>query len=184
VKLGELVADAVRRLDQSRVPYMVTGSVASSYYGEPRATLDLDIVIDPAPDALELLVAGYLTDRWYVDRMTAFDALRDHTQFNVVGPGAAKVDYLIRRDRPFSREEFERRRQVDLLGTPAWIATVEDMIVTKLEWSIPIRSERQIRDVAAMIEVSGDSIDRRYVERWVRDLGLEDGWERATSPST
>jgi hypothetical protein len=181
VKLGELVADAVRRLDQSRVPYMVTGSVVSSYYGEPRATLDLDIVIDPAPDALESLVAGYLADRWYVDRMTAFDALRSRTQFNVVGPGAAKVDFILRRDRPFSREEFDRRRQADLLGTPAWIATVEDMIVAKLEWSVPIRSERQVRDVAAMLEVGGATVDRAYIERWVADLGLEAAWERATT---
>ena len=181
MKLGELVADAVRRLDQSRVPYMVTGSVASSYYGEPRATLDLDIVIDPAPDALESLVAGYTADRWYVDRMTAFDALRDRAQFNVVGPGAAKVDYILRRDRPFSREEFERRRQADLLGTQAWIATVEDMVVSKLEWSIPIRSERQIRDVSAMLDVAGEAIDRAYIERWVAALGLEAAWDRATS---
>jgi hypothetical protein len=181
VKLSELVADAVRRLDQARVPYMVTGSVASSYYGEPRATLDLDIVIDPAPDALELLVSGYLADRWYVDRMTAFDALRDRTQFNVVGPGAAKVDFILRRDRPFSHEEFDRRREADLLGTPAWIATVEDMIVSKLEWSIPIRSERQVRDVAAMLEIAGEAIDRAYIERWVAGLGLEAAWERATS---
>ena len=95
-----------------------------------------------------------------------------------VGPGAAKVDFLVRRDRPFSREEFGRRRQVDLLGTTAWIATVEDMVVTKLEWSIPIRSERQVRDVAAMLEVSGETIDRAYVERWVRDLGLDAAWQR------
>ena len=91
------------------------------------------------------------------------------------------MDFILRRDRPFSREEFDRRRQADLLGTPAWIATVEDMIVAKLEWSVPIRSERQVRDVAAMLEVGGATVDRAYIERWVADLGLTAAWERATT---
>jgi hypothetical protein len=110
--------------------------------------------------------------------MTAFDALRDRSQFNVVGPGAAKVDFFVRRDRPFSRAEFDRRRTVDLLGTPGSIATVEDMIVAKLEWSVPIHSERQLEDVGAMLDVAGDAVDRPYVERWVSELGLDAAWQR------
>ena len=51
--LGRVVA----RLDASGIPYMVTGSVASSHHGRPRTTHDVDIVIDPAPEALAGLVA-------------------------------------------------------------------------------------------------------------------------------
>lgn len=177
--LAELLADAVHRLERAGIPYMVTGSVASTYYGEPRATLDLDLVIDPVPEALDALIAGFASDgTYYVDHDAAFIALRERSQFNVVGPHASKIDLIFRKDRPFSRQEFERRRQADLLGTPAFIASVEDMIIAKLEWSRSSGSERQLRDVAAMLDVTGDTIDRPYIHRWVRALELDASWRR------
>src|SRR5437879_219389 len=86
---------------------MVAGSIASSFHGRPRTTLDADIVIDPAPEALDRLVHELSAAGFYVDLATARDALRTRRQFNVIDPGTAfKVDLIIRRDRPFSREEF------------------------------------------------------------------------------
>ena len=58
--LIELLADVVRRLDAAHIEYMITGSVASAFHGEPRATRDLDVVIDPRPEALAALVDGFL----------------------------------------------------------------------------------------------------------------------------
>lgn len=176
--LGELLADVINRLEVAQIPYMVTGSVASTYYGEPRATRDLDIVIDPLPETLAPFVESLEAGGYYVDRDAASGALREHSQFNAIGAGAAKVDFIVRKDRPFSREEFDRRRPADLLGTAAFVATVEDMIVAKLEWSLPFDSDRQLRDVAAMLAVSGDLIDRGYIDGWVRALGLLDAWRR------
>lgn len=176
--LSELLADVVRRLEDAHIAYMVTGSVASAFHGEPRATRDLDIVIDPGTETLAALVEGLLAAGFYVGRDAAFIALRERTQFNALGPDATKVDFILRKDRPFSREEFERRRPADLLGTPAFIASVEDMIIAKLEWSVPFDSDRQLRDVASMLAVSRDAVDRGYIDRWVRALGLEEAWRR------
>ena len=181
--LAELLADVIPRLEVAQIPYMVTGSVASTYHGEPRATRDLDVVIDPLPETLARFVEDLVADGYYVDRDAASDALRERTQFNAIGTGAMKVDFIIRKDRPFSREEFVRRRPADLLGTAAFVASVEDMIIAKLEWSLPFDSERQVRDVAAMLAVSGDTIDRAYIDGWVRALGLSDAWRRATARS-
>jgi hypothetical protein len=176
VTLTELLADAVRRLERAHIPYMVTGSVASTYHGEPRATRDLDLVIDPLPNTLAVLLEGLLEDGYYVDHDAAFTALRERTQFNAVGAEASKIDFIVRKDRAFSREEFERRRPADLLGTTAFIASVEDMIIAKLEWSVPFESERQLRDVAAMLDVAGDAIDYPYLDHWVGALGLTEAW--------
>jgi hypothetical protein len=183
VTLAELLADVISRLEALQIPYMITGSVASTYHGEPRATLDLDIVIDPRTETLARLVESLVADGYYVDRDTAADALRERTQFNAIGAGATKVDFIVRKDRPFSREEFDRRRPADLLGTPAFVASVEDMIIAKLEWSLPFGSDRQLRDVAAMLAVSGDTIDRAYIDQWVRELGLEGPWRHVTDAS-
>jgi hypothetical protein len=181
VNLGELIATAVAVLDRAGIPYMVTGSVASAYHGEPRMTRDLDIVIDPDPKALERLVVGLGKAGLYVDAQAARGALQARTQFNAIDPAGAKIDFIVRRERPFSVEEFRRRRRADLLGTPGYLATAEDVIVAKLEWAAGTDSERQRRDVAGMLNVSGEAIDRAYVERWVATLGLQAIWASLAS---
>ncbi len=174
---AELLAVVVERLDHASVPYMVTGSLASSYYGEPRSTRDVDIVIDPEPAALDRLVAGLVSAVFYVDLDAARQALANRSQFNAIGPGADKVDFVIRRDRPFSLEEFGRRQRADLLGTAAFVATAEDLVIAKLEWASASGSDRQLDDVAGILAIA-PSLDIAYIERWVRALDLEDVWER------
>ncbi|MBI3745239.1 MAG: hypothetical protein HY264_01685, partial [Chloroflexi bacterium] len=111
---AELIAVAVAHLERAGIPYMVTGSIASTYHGEARATRDLDIVIEPTPAELDHLVAGLIADGFYVDTDVAHFALETRTQFNAIGPDAWKVDFIIRRNRLFSIEEFSRRRSADL----------------------------------------------------------------------
>lgn len=157
---ARLLAEAIRLLEGARILYMITGSVPSSYHGEPRATLDLDIVIDPVPRSLDRLLDGLVAAGFSVDREAAHEALAARSQFNAIGGDAEKIDFIIRRDRPFSVEEFGRRRRADLLGTPAFVSSAEDAIISKLEWAATTGSDRQLRDVAAMVAIGGDSIDR------------------------
>jgi hypothetical protein len=178
VTFEQLVADVVARLDAAGIPHMLTGSIASSWYGEPRATQDLDVVIDPLPAALDQLVQGLQGDGWYVDPDVAMAAGRDRTQFNAIGPEAFKVDFIVRHDRPFSVAEFDRRRPAELLGTTTFLPTVEDMVVAKLEWAQATDSDRQLRDVEGMFDVVGSDIDLTYVDGWVQRLGLQRSWER------
>lgn len=172
--LRDLLADVIARLDRAAVPFMVTGSLASSYHGEPRATLDLDVVIDPDAGSLERLVDELEAGGFYVDRAAARDAFRSRTQFTAIGRDAAKVDFIVRKDRPFSVEEFRRRRSADLLGTSGFIATAEDMVIAKLEWATASDSDRQLRDVAGILAAAGEAFDSEYVERWAAALGLSD----------
>jgi len=110
----------------------------------------------------------------------ALRALGDRTQFNAIDATSGwKVDFLVRRDRPFSREEFDRRARVNLLGTPAWITSPEDTITAKLDWAAPSGSDRQLRDVAAMLDIGGESLDLAYIDRRVAGLGLHEAWSRA-----
>lgn len=179
---GELLASVIGLLDQSGVPYMITGSLASSFHGEPRATRDVDIVIDPSREALDRLTQGLLDAGFYVDRDVAREALAGRSQFNAIGPDALKVDFMIRLDRPFSIEEFRRRQGADLLGTPGFVATAEDVILAKLEWAKATGSDRQLDDVAGIVAIAS-GLDRSYVDRWAAILGVEDAW-RAVSEET
>lgn len=170
-----LLADAIRVLDRAGVPYMVTGSLASSYYGEPRATLDVDIVIDPSPDGLSRLVDELLAGNFYVDRGVATQALADRTQFNAVASDASKVDFIVRKQRAFSIEEFGRRESAELLGTTGYVTSPEDLVLVKLEWAADTDSERQLRDVARIVAVH-DTLDKAYIDRWADQLGVGDAW--------
>jgi hypothetical protein len=175
VGFAGLLADVIGRLDGAGIPHMITGSLASSYHGEPRSTQDLDIVIDPSPTALTQLVDDLVDAGFYVDAGTAEAALLDRSQFNAIGPDVTKVDFIIRKDRPFSIEEFARRERADLLGTIGFVATAEDLVVAKLEWAAASGSDRQRRDVLGMLRVAVD-LDEAYIERWATALGLDQAW--------
>ena len=175
MSFGELLALLVALLERHNVPYMVTGSLASSYHGEPRATRDIDVVIDPSHEALDRLTEDLRDSGFYVDAGVARDALARRTQFNAIAPDASKVDFIVRRDRPFSVEEFRRRQRADLLGTPGFVATAEDVILAKLEWAKETGSDRQIDDVAGIVAIA-DELDVAYIDHWAAALGVEDGW--------
>lgn len=85
----------------------------------------------------------------------------------------AGVPYMVR---PFSLEEFNRRRAVDVAGLKLFVAAPEDIVIAKLEWAKLGESERQIEDAASIIRVQGQNLDVAYVERWVRELELKEQW--------
>lgn len=152
---------------------MITGSVVSAMYGEPRATRDLDMVIDPDPATLDVFVAEFSPDRFYINDAQA--ALADRDMFNVLDLTEGwKADMIIRKDRPFSRGELARRTRATVAGLEAWVATPEDSILSKLEWFSMSGSERQRRDVVQMLVVNQGTLDGDYMLRWAGELGVAD----------
>jgi hypothetical protein len=179
--------DALRRiieiLQHTGVPYMLTGSVATSFHGRPRTTHDADIVIDPIPSELDALLRELDEAGFYVDPDGARDALRRRLQFNAIETQyACKIDLIIRKDRPFSQEEFSRRQPVDLTFCRAVaMVTPEDAILSKLEWARRSGdSERQTDDAASVVELT-PHLDRTYIERWAEVLGVPDLWRKIST---
>lgn len=178
----EPLAIIVTELDRFEIPYMLAGSFASTYYGDPRTTHDIDIVVSPTRQQLQNLVSGLDPNRFYVSETAAAEAWGRRGMFNVVLFDLGwKVDLILRRDREFSRSEFERRRRVKVGGLEVWMASAEDTIVAKLEWARAGESERQVRDVVGILQLSGESLDRGYIERWVVELGIDELWRRVSS---
>ncbi len=112
-RIDEVIGRFVRSLEVARVPYMVTGSFASSYHGAPRTTQDIDIVIAPTLVTLRALLAQFPDEHYYVSEDAALDAYADEGMFNVIDHLTGwKVDFILRKRRPFSQHEFGRRRNV------------------------------------------------------------------------
>ncbi|MEO6599737.1 MAG: hypothetical protein ABIQ16_07685 [Polyangiaceae bacterium] len=134
--LKELLQRVVPALQRANVPFMIAGSFASAARGLPRATQDLDIVIDPTAEGLNALIAQLPSDSYYADADVAREALRTRGMFNVIDHATGwKIDFILRRNRAFSREEFERRIAVSMLDVDVFMASAEDTILAKLEWS-------------------------------------------------
>ena len=177
---AHLLAAIADRLERVEIPYMVVGSVAGSLHGEPRTTMDIDLVIDPSRESLRHFVDSLPSHDYYVDMDAAMEALKRRTSFNIIEHGTGwKVDLMVRRERAFSRTEFDRRIRVTLFGRETPVATAEDTVIAKLEWAKAGESERQIRDVARILAVSGMTLDSAYLARWIDELGLADVWDEA-----
>ncbi len=176
------LAAIVSELDRFEIPHMLAGSFASTYHGDPRTTNDVDLVIDPSREALGRFARGLDPARFYVSAEAAQEAFGRRGQFNVVLLDSGwKADLILRNDRAFSRAEFARRQPAEISGVQVHVATAEDTIIAKLEWARAGESERQLRDVVGILEVSGERLDRDYIARWIAELDLRSLWDRAQS---
>ncbi|MGH9516790.1 MAG: DUF6036 family nucleotidyltransferase [Terriglobales bacterium] len=167
-------------LDHAGIAYMLTGSFASAHYGAPRSTLDIDIVIAANPEQLRKFVQSLPGDTYYADLEAGMQAHHRQSMFNVIDLSDGwKIDLIIRKTRAFSHEEFNRRQVVNVQGLPLFVASPEDVIIAKLEWSKLSESKRQIEDVAAILRARRESLDQIYLKKWIRELDLEKEWSDA-----
>ena len=179
MSISEVLQRITTALDQNDVAYMLTGSFASAYYGMPRSTQDIDLVLAATPAQLRGFVRGLPFDQYYSDVDAALQAQKAESMFNVIDLSTGwKIDFIMRKSRPFSHEEFSRRVLVHLQGVPLFVASAEDIIIVKLEWSKLAQSQRQIDDAAAIVRARRESLDRPYIEKWTRELRLEDEWDK------
>ncbi|MGH8720814.1 MAG: hypothetical protein ACREU4_02440 [Burkholderiales bacterium] len=131
----EVLQDAIARLEGAGIAYMLTGSVALSYYAEPRMTRDVDLVVELADRDPRSIVALFAPD-YYVSEADAGRAISARTMFNVLHLGKlVKLDLIVRKDTAYRRREFGRRKRVPMPGFEAWIVSREDLILSKLAWA-------------------------------------------------
>lgn len=177
-ELTDTLRELVSRLEALGIGYMLVGSVAASAHGRNRSTHDFDVVIEVGPAALRALVRSLPEERFYVAEEAAMEALERETQFNVIDLATGwKADLIPRKRRRFSELEFSRRTRLEVLGFPMYVASLEDVIVSKLEWALAGGgSRRQLEDVYELVRIGGANLDRGYVEHWIESLGLQAMW--------
>jgi hypothetical protein len=106
-------------------------------------------------------------------------ALAERDQFNLIDLTTTwKVDLIIRKDRPFSLSEFDRRVRSAILGVDVYQATAEETVLAKLEWAAMGGSDRQVADAAGVLAVGGDTLDDD-LDRWAAELGVVELLARA-----
>ncbi len=185
MNVGAVLATLGAALDAAGIHWMVAGSVASSTWGEIRSTQDIDVVVVASRTSLVSLCRALPADRWYADPDMAIDAAKRQSMFNIIDLDSGwKIDIILQKGRAFSREEFARRRRAEVDGVLVWMASPEDVILTKLEWAKATGSERQIRDAAGIVEVQGSALDGAWLVRWAKTLDVEDLLARIYPPTS
>jgi len=177
---AKVFCEIIAALNQANIPYMLTGSFASNLYGSARATQDIDLVIAATPDQVAVLKSLLSVSDYYFDLAAANEACRRKSMFNVLSMEHGwKIDFIFQKPGAYSQQAFSRRTPAQLDGVPLIASTAEDLIIAKLDWARMGESSRQIEDVAGILKIQQDSLDRPYIEKWIKELGLGDQWYRA-----
>ena len=175
----DLLRYAVEALERLGLRYLVTGSMATIFFGEPRFTIDIDIVVDLPPERIGEFCAAFPPEEFYLSEETVRRAVRSRGQFNIIHPSSGlKIDIMIPAGTLFDRSRFERAHRVrPEPDFDASFASPEDVIVKKLEYYREGGSEKHLRDITGVLRISGEKIDRFYIKEWAERLGLEDIWQ-------
>jgi hypothetical protein len=177
---GDLFRRISTLLEHAGIPYMLTGSFASSIYGMHRGSADVDFIIDADQAGVRRLLDQLAANDFYSELNQALEACRSNSMFNVIDNiTGLKIDFIFLKSREFSHEEFGRRKKAIVWEAPLYIASAEDIVVSKLEWAKLGESSRQIEDAAGILKLRREELDFPYVEKWVHELQLAVQWDRA-----
>ncbi len=157
-------------LNDAKIDYMLSGSVALTFYGKPRMTRDIDIVVMLPLKQVDGFVKLFEKD-FYIDKDMIADAIRNQSMFNIIHlETVIKVDFIIRKNQEYRILEFNKRKKMILEDLEISVVSLEDLIVSKLYWAKDSFSEMQIKDILGLLDLD---FDMNYVTEWCARLGLD-----------
>lgn len=182
---GELFLIFVRRFNEAGLRYVIGGSVAAIFYGEPRFTNDVDMLAFLSDTDIRRLPDIFPSPDFYVpplEVITAEVARGERGHFNIIHSATTfKADVY-----PTGRDElnawaFRNKRTVEFEGETLVLAPPEYVIVLKLEYFREGGSEKHLRDIRAILNVSGELLDRDALHDWITRRGVAAEWRKVSA---
>lgn len=171
----DIIALLTKLFEKNKISYILTGSFAGSFWGHPRATHDIDFVVEiksPEKGKISSLLKELGND-FDVDLSQAETAIDRHGQFNIFYPeNLLKIDFWVAENNEFEKNKFKRKISVDLFGKQVAIVSAEDLILTKLLWNKKVYSDRHFRDCVGILEMQKGKLDEKYLRETAKKLGV------------
>ena len=140
-------------------------------YTIPRMTRDIDIVVNLQASGIEKFLAIF-KEGYYIHADSVREEVRRRGMFNVIDFNSGlKIDFIVRKNSGFHVNEFQRREQTSAYGFPAWIVSLEDLVVAKIKWIQELQSDTQFNDIRNLLK--NPKIDLEYVKGWCEKLDLK-----------
>ena len=178
-----LIALFVAPLNRAGIEYMVTGGLAAVVYGHPRLTLDIDLVIRLSSREAAAFASLWPSDGFYSPPPEVIEEERARTNHGHVyvihNESMMRADVYFAGTDELNEWALQHRviRQVE--GELVQFAPIESVIASKLRYFQLGGSDRHLRDIARMMEVSGSDVDRPTLDRWITRLKLDAEWAKA-----
>lgn len=172
----ELLATIAKILDDHRVPYMVTGGYAVTFWGRARATFDIDIVIELFPEQIPSLRKALqnISEISYIDEWAMKEALERKGEFNFIYPElGTKVDFFVRTKDPTAKRQLGRKLPVAIGNQKVFFTSPEDLILSKLDWYKKGKSSRHLEDIRSIVQKQ-KRLDWKYLNRWAKIQSTEE----------
>lgn len=172
---AQLLIQIAPVLDKLKLPYIITGGFAVSVWGRPRATFDIDIVIQiTEPDAKQLItLLRKISEFGYIDEDAVREAIQRKGEFNFIDPETGvKVDFWVADSK--NSYEFGRIVKKTIDGQEINFISSENLILSKLRWYKISPSSRHIEDVESILKISDKILDKKYLKKMAIKLDLFD----------
>lgn len=155
---------------------MLTGALSVVYYGRPRASHNIDFVVEIPKQDIErvLQVLKPLSTEFLFQEDAIEQAIKKEDMFNIIYlPTYLKLGFWLLTDDLFDQERFKRRQKIRLLNESMWISSPEDTILQKLRWYKKAKIEKHIIDAAFVYQIQKKKLDKKYLKHWSKKLKVE-----------
>ena len=173
-----LLARTSHILKELEIPYIITGGYAVCYWGRPRSTFDIDVVVELPDSKVKQLTEALrqISESIYVDEITVQNAVKEKGEFNIIhADSGTKIDFwLLKEKDPFDISRLRRAIKKEVLGHDVYLSSPEDLILAKLKWNQESPSDRNLEDVKSIFKFSGKDLDMKYLKGWAEKLGVSD----------
>ena len=174
----QIVYRVMDALDAAGIPFMLVGSFSSNLYGIARSTRDVDFVVQ-LENVSPMVIADRLGPEFLLDPQMSFETVTGTYRYVASHRASAfKVEFFLLSNDAHDQERFAHRRMEMMPGRQTYVASPEDVIITKLRWSKGGNRKKDIDDVRNVIRVQRDALDWSYVARWCDAHGTRDLLDR------
>ncbi len=171
---GLLLKQITSFLEKNKIPYMITGAWSAIFYGRPRASHDIDFVVEINKSKKNRMVNIFkqLPSEFLVQSHQIEDAIVTKSFFNILHlPSVWKLDFWLLDDDEFNRTRYARKKREKILDQNMYIASAEDTILKKLLWYTESKIEKHFVDAAFVYQIQKENLDKKYLEKWAKKQG-------------